>query len=81
MRERLRAARAPLALLIGHALALAVLSRVDVVGEILGAVRPNPLLLLIALGFFGLRVLAVFVAPAWLILALLWPRPGALKLR
>lgn len=66
---------APALVLVAHGVALWGLAQVDVVGELLGAARPNPLWLLVAVLFYQLRLLAVFVAPGWLLLSVVgWAR-------
>lgn len=62
--------RTPALLLLAHLIALWCLGRVDVLSQILGAARPNPIWLLVAVLFFQLRLVAVFVAPGWLMAAL-----------
>lgn len=61
-----RSPLAPLLVLLGHVVAVAILSRIDVISQLLGSARPNPVWLFLALAFYALRLVAVFVAPGWL---------------
>jgi hypothetical protein len=59
----------PLALLGVHALALRALYAADVMGRLLGAVSPSGWLVLLLACFYLLRLVAFFVAPGWLLVA------------
>jgi hypothetical protein len=61
----------PLALLALHEIALRALAAKDVVGQILGAAEaPAPALVALMVAFYLVRLVAIFVAPGWLLLAL-----------